>query len=105
VVHQRLGQSHIAALLRQQHEVQGGHPQAIVFLRYGYTSQAQFGQLLPQGRVAAAVRIPARAQTLGRDFVNQKAAHGIVEQELVFAECKVHGYLGMPSMRSAMMLR
>ena len=105
VIDQRFGKRHIAAFLGQQYKVHGVHAQATVFLGHRDTGETEFGKLLPECRVAARVCFPTGAQPLGGDFVDQKVADGILKQQLVFAESEIHGYLGIPSMRSAIMLR
>lgn len=108
-MHKGFRQGDIARLLRQQNKIQGAHAEAAINFRHGHAGQTQLRQLRPQCIGAAGIGTPQLADELRRHLVAKKIPHRLLKQELVFSKGKIHGdpsyFRGIPSMRSAMILR
>ena len=114
VLHERLGQRGTTGLLRHQHEVDVGQAHAADGFGRQHARQAELHQARPAFGVVAThrgsfarLRRAGRHPQLGRRaHVVEQFADGRSHHPLLFAEREIHGpYLGMPSTRSAMMLR
>jgi hypothetical protein len=88
-----------------QHALDFAEPHAALRLGHEQAGHAHLGELLPQRARAAGLRLPQLAQRLGPVLLREEVAQRGLEQQLVFAEAEVHRYLGIPRMRSEMMLR
>ena len=89
-VYQGLGQRDIAALLGQQHKILLAHAQPAVRLGHRDAGQPELGELAPERVIAAAVRLPARADPLGGHLVDQEIVHRFPEQQLIFVKREIH---------------
>ena len=112
--HEVFRQRCAAGFFGHQHEVDIGEAHTARGFRRQHARQAQFHQPLPTRGVIATSRGAFRqfrrtsssTQHGGRGHVVQQLAHGGGHHPLLFGEGEIHGpYLGMPSTRSAMMLR